>query len=300
MSPSRNNMSPSASSLLALLTVLTGSAGASANVSNMTGKNATLEFIMSLGAGRCTQRLGNTNPFASCSANEDAMACLSNADCEWLLKTNETRFGCYCTFAECNCGDPSQDTKTSSDYDPNTMMLVTIPMAVALTCICLSACVWKSRDTLAMIFGYVLPDFVLKKVAIKEEAAPKREQNADVELPDMTAEEEEINYRKAIEEQENSGLPPRKEFTLSVFIERALHLPISDQFIQDANLVGSADPYVKLNIGALEARTTVHKSTLYPVFDEEFSFPIDRDNPRRRPQEVVLQVWDWDFGKKGM
>ena len=35
------------------------------------------------------------------------------------------------------------------------------------------------------------------------------------------------------------------------------------------------------------------KGTLYPEWNQDFSFTVNRDNYRRRAQEIVLEVWGW-------
>ena len=51
-------------------------------------------------------------------------------------------------------------------------------------------------------------------------------------------------------------------------------------------------------LGSQERRTSVQRHTLYPEFYETFDFSVDRDHPRRRPQTLEFEVYDWDAGKK--
>ncbi len=69
--------------------------------------------------------------------------------------------------------------------------------------------------------------------------------------------------------------------------------------VQSSYLIGSCDPYVKIIVGQTIERTSVQSGTLYPEFDEEFSFFVNKDKKaRKKSLSAILQVWDWDFGKK--
>lgn len=43
-------------------------------------------------------------------------------------------------------------------------------------------------------------------------------------------------------------------------------------------LTGSADPFVVLHLGDKESKTRVVKHSLTPVWDEEFSFPLELES----------------------
>jgi len=176
------------------------------------------------------------------------------------------------------------------------MGLVIIPIGIACGCTSIGFAAWKARERLATCFQSILPNVVLAKVAIKDDEGNKKDKH---EIKDnLTLKEENEHHRKAEELMLENGIPQSKEFQLRVLIECALHLPVMDVPIQDRAFVGSCDPYVKILVAGQEVTTHVQYGTLYPVFDQEFTFYVNRDIPRRRPQLITLEVWDWDLGKR--
>ena len=131
---------------------------------------------------------------------------------------------------------------------------------------------------------------------MKDETTKKNDEKKAENKPEK---EEENEFQKALDKWEQNGLPPPGEYTLSILVERCLHLPIADVAVQSPSLVGSCDAYVKVIVGQNSKRTSVKSGTLYPEFDEEFSFFVNKDKKaRKKSQSIILQVWDWDFGKK--
>ena len=270
------------------------------------GTNASNETQMTLAGGsallqedgRCDSALNMLDQFAACSGNVDAVSCVNNTNCVWKLANDTLNYSCYCSFTDCKCGDPAEGSYQSEEYSESSMTYIVIPIMLSVACVSIAGCFHWQRERLAWLFGIVLPDFVLKKFAIDDDHAKIKKQKEAARAQDLDEEDEDNDFRRALDAWANSGLPPQGEFTLTLMIERALHLPIMDSALRDANLVGSCDPYVRMTVGGYSKETTVKQGTLYPVWDEDFDFFLDRDHPRRRPQVLLLEVYDWDLGKR--
>jgi len=63
-----------------------------------------------------------------------------------------------------------------------------------------------------------------------------------------------------------------------------------------ADLNGMSDPFVKLRVGRLQARTRTVYSTLDPDFDEVFAFPLSRIDSRK--DRLQVKVFDEDLVKE--
>ena len=149
---------------------------ANTGVISASGANLTLEFLQSLGEGRCAQQQGNDNFYAACSRKKDPVACLSRSkDCVWKLLNDTENYECACTFQECKCGNPAENATASEDYDPGTMGLVMIPSMFACGCSSMAFVAYRMREQLARCFQLILPDWFLAKVAIKDEEESKKD-----------------------------------------------------------------------------------------------------------------------------
>jgi len=134
---------------------------------NITG--ISIEEIEALGPGRCAQKVGNTYPHAACSQQRDAVSCLtgeSSQHCEWKLQENQLNYTCYCTFAECKCGDPAEDARESYVASADTMFMIAVPIAISLSFVCISYFGWLMRERFAWLFKKMLPDIILNKVGL--------------------------------------------------------------------------------------------------------------------------------------
>ena len=248
--------------------------------------------------GRCDSAINMLDQFAACSGNLDAVSCVNNTNCVWKLANDTLNYSCYCSFTDCSCGDPAEGSYQSEEYSESSMTYIVIPIMLSVACVSIAGCFHWQRERLAWLFGIVLPDFVLKKFAIDDDHEKIKKQKEAARAQDLDEEDEDNDFRRALDAWANSGLPPQGEYTLTLMIERALHLPIMDSALRDANLVGSCDPYVRMTVSGYSKQTTVKQGTLYPVWDEDFDFFLDRDHPRRRPQVLLLEVYDWDLGKR--
>lgn len=140
------------------------------------GSNLTLEFLQSLGKGRCAQQMGNDNFYAACSQKKDPVACLSRSkDCVWKLMNDTDNYECACSFQECKCGNPGENATASEDYDPGTMGLVMIPSMLACGCSSMAFVAYRMREQLARFLPLILPDWFLAKVAIKDDEGGKKD-----------------------------------------------------------------------------------------------------------------------------
>lgn len=82
---------------------------------------------------------------------------------------------------------------------------------------------------------------MLDKLDIDEDGGGKKNKKKIDRETEIPMEEEETQFKKALDRWEQADLPPPAEFTLVVQIESCLHLPISDHSLRDSKLVGSCD-----------------------------------------------------------
>jgi hypothetical protein len=79
----------------------------------------------------------------------------------------------------------------------------------------------------------VLPQFILSRVAEHEDEDGEKKEIKE----DKSAKEEESEFQKALNKYQESGQAPKAAYSLTIRVERALHLPILDMSIRNAAMV---------------------------------------------------------------
>ena len=212
-----------------------------------------------------------------------------------------------CTWAGCTCGDPAQNTTGSRAFGKIEMMYVAGPLLGAFGLLLFSACVWRWRRQMGEIAKEVTPQFVLDKFAIKDESETSSSSSSDPEdemgnKKRKQQKQDELKKRAKMRDEANER-SKRGEYHLTLCIYECMYLPRLDQPFQDTNLVGLSDPYVKIILVddhmRQEAQTEVKKATLFPKFEQTFGFYFTAsDKTKEKKENLTIQVWDWDLGKK--
>eukprot|EP00960_Hanusia_phi_P039939 754153-Hanusia_phi.AAC.3 len=238
--------------------------------------------------GRCTEALDAAAQANPCNINTDQQSCTTASGCTWKY-ANDT---CYCTFSGCTCGNPASGAEQSSPWSPQTLLMVIVPTLTVCGCLCTACCAYRFRRLLAKLFRNICPQVILDKVDLKD-----ADDNADKHREVKTEEEELRDFQKAAMRREDQGIG-NGSYQINIFIDYAVHLPIRDSMFRDLSALGSSDPYIIVRLNDQVHRTKVMRGTLYPEWKEEFSLFFDPDPPRRRPQTLSLELWDWDRGTK--
>ena len=82
----------------------------------------------------------------------------------------------------------------------------------------------------------------------------------------------------------------RKRDELSILIQRGEGLAVKD-------IDGSSDPFISIEVGKQQAKTSTKGHNLNPVWGESFSFKLESLD-----DDVVLECWDKDeiFGQSSL
>ena len=155
------------------------------------------------------------------------------------------------------------------------------------------------------VLKWMLPFGIHEKLALAglgldEIDQTKKREKVKTNAQIRAAIQEEHNVAKHI----NKALEKRADFrawNLRFSVVEAGFLPVTDMAIRDAKLVGLSDPYATVRVVAADAsqknkkvwKTDTKYSTLFPYWGKEFRINFDSEEDL-----IVVDVWDWDAGKK--
>jgi hypothetical protein len=262
----------------------------------------------------CDGDAASTNPACAGKDANYEFECL-RIKCSYICALNERCIWkgedewCMCTWVGCSCGDPAENATGSTPITPREFADVASPVSASLGFLIVAVCAWRRREKLARCFGMICPGWVLKKFEVRDEIGDESESSES----DSDSEEEEsreARLKREKEETERARLAQiskekagrRGDYRLDVYVESAQWLPRLDRAVKDKYLVGMSDPYVQIilkdDLGTHDAKTEVVRGTLFPIWNERFTFFFTCANEaRKHKNKLIFQVWDWDTGK---
>jgi hypothetical protein len=208
--------------------------------------------------GRCTDRSYGpefTAADAAAAAKDTGLVCntfivkvrcIPNKQCMWLASGDM----CACTFDGCSCASPIPDRNQT--ITALSMALVLGPTCTLFVCAIFSALGFVHRERVSRALMAICPPSIMAKLEVKDTLDEQEP------VPQVTTEEPSDSEAER-EAAAAAGVPPperrkrkvdrhqeRREYRgtwmLTVFVERAQHLPCLDTSYRDPHLVGATGP----------------------------------------------------------